>query len=1033
MAPPTLSAGLCGSLTGTPCTGWTPVIFHPGSTTRPSRSATECPRSGTTSAITRIGPILIVVPNKTVLADFLEGLRGDPDLQEITSYYHYLAPQPADYHGPEVELPPDLWAALERLGIARLYRHQLEALAALQAGKQILVATPTASGKTLIYNLPVTATLLQDPTAHALYLFPLKALEQDQLKALEELAAALPYPAFSAAIYDGDTPIEMRKRLRARPPQILISNPDMLHMGLLPNHQAWPDFFARLKFVVIDEVHTYKGIMGSHVAQVLRRLRRVCQYHGASPQFILSSATIANPEDLARLLIGQEVTIIAANGAPQAGRHFLFLNPTLSAAQTTARLFIQALRHGLATICFTQARKLTELLHLWALRLAPELKRRISSYRAGFLPEERREIEQQLVSGRMLGVISTSALEMGIDIGGLDVCLLVGYPGTMVTTWQRSGRVGRLGQDSLVVMVAQPDALDQYFIKHPEEFFSRPLEAAVLDPNNPVVVKAHLLAAAQEVPLELNQEQAFAPDRVRGLIAELERENQLLRSAAGETWYARHRFPQKQINIRGVGESFAIFKVGSRKAIGTIDGHRALKECHPGAVYLHKANSYLVENLDLERRNIWVNRVEPSYFTRIQTDKETEILEVTASRRLAHFMVRTGHLKVTERILAYEKRRLHGQELLSIISLELPPQIFETVGMWFEIEDFIKAAIYQQGLHFMGGIHALEHALISMFPLFALADRNDIGGISHPFHPQVGKAAVFIYDGYPGGVGLASRAYEMAEPLLSKTKELIAECPCEEGCPSCIHSPKCGSGNKPLDKVAALQIAEFMLGLRALPALKPSLTQVAEARAPALRVTSTDSWPWETPHGIGFLDLETQFSAEEVGGWSRCHNMKVSVAVLGVSQQEDCEIYLEPDIDKLCLRLQELDLVVGFNLKRFDYQVLQPYTTVDLATIPTFDILEDVHQILGIRLSLGHLAEKTLGQAKSGDGFLALKLFKEGRLSELIAYCQQDVRLTRALFEFGVRHGHLIYQHRQGALVRFPVDWTKARFFPSSS
>ena len=975
---------------------------------------------------------MTVAPNKRPLADFLEGLRTAPDLQEITSYYHYLPPHPADYSGPEAALPPALQIALQRQGLDRLYRHQLEALTALQSGKQILVATPTASGKTLIYNLPVINTLLLEPQAHALYLFPLKALEQDQLKALEELAAALPGPALAAAIYDGDTPIDVRKQLRARPPQVLISNPDMLHMGLLPNHQSWTAFFSRLRFVVIDEVHTYKGIMGSHVAQVLRRLQRVCQHHRSSPQFILSSATIANPEELARQLIGQKVTVIGTNGAPQAGRHFLFFNPALSAAQTTARLFVQALRHGLATICFTQARKLTELLHLWALRLAPELKHRISSYRAGFLPEERREIEQQLASGRMLGVISTSALEMGIDIGGLDVCLLVGYPGTMVTTWQRSGRVGRLGRDSLVILVAQPDALDQYFIKHPEEFFSRPLEAAVLDPHNPVVVKAHLTAAAQELPLDLSQEQAFTPSRVRGLVAELERQNQLLRSATGEIYYARQHFPQKHINIRGVGGSFAIFKVGSRKAIGTIDGHRALKECHPGAVYLHKANSFLVERLDLERRNIWVNRVEPTYFTRIQTDKETEILEVTASRPVRNFMAKTGHLKVTERILAYEKRRLHGQELLSIISLDLPPQIFETVGMWFEIEDRIKAAIYQQGLHFMGGIHALEHALISMFPLFALADRNDIGGISHPFHPQVGKAAVFIYDGYPGGVGLASRAYEMAEPLLHKTRELIAACPCEDGCPSCIHSPKCGSGNKPLDKAAALQIAEFMLGLKALPAPKISLPRVAEVSTAAIGAAAADSLPWKSPRRIGFLDLETQLSAQEVGGWSRCHKMRVSVAVLARTDRPEPEVYLEPDIDMLCRCLLELDLVVGFNLKRFDYQVLQPYTTVDLGDIPTLDIHEDIYQILGSRLSLGHLAEKTLGEPKSGDGLLALQLFKEGRLAELIAYCQQDVQLTRRLFEFGVRQGHLIYQHRQGALVRIPVDWTEARFFPLS-
>lgn len=971
-----------------------------------------------------------MVTDNSRLVGFLEEVRAASDFQEVLSHYHYLPPRPPDYTGPALELPPVLRQALARLGIPDLYRHQKDAMAALKAGNHILVATPTASGKTLIYNLPVTETLLREPQTHALYLFPLKALEQDQLKALGELAAALPSPALSAAIYDGDTPADKRQQLRAQPPQILISNPDMLHLGLLPYHQSWHNFFARLKFVVIDEVHTYKGIMGSHVAQVVRRLARVCQHHGTSPRYILASATIANPSELARKLISQEVTVITDTGAPQAGRHFLFLNPAISAAQTAARLFVLALRHGLATICFTQARKLTELLHLWAMRLAPELKRRISSYRAGFLPEERRAIEQRLASGQMLGVISTSALEMGIDIGGLDVCLLVGYPGTMVTTWQRSGRVGRLGHDSLVVLVAQPDALDQYFIKHPAEFFSRPLEAAVLDPHNPVVVKAHLPCAAQEVPLDLAQEQVFDLHRSQKLITELERENRLLQSATGEQWFARQRYPQKNVNIRGVGESYAIFQIGSRKAVGTIDGHRALKECHPGAIYLHKAQSYLVERLDLDRRNVWVSPVEPRYFTRIQTDKETEILEETESRSVANFIVRTGHLKVTERILAYEKRRLYGQELLSVVPLDLPPQIFETVGMWLEIEDPIKGAVYREGQHFMGGIHALEHALISMFPLFALADRHDIGGISHPFHPQVGKAAIFIYDGYPGGVGLAARAYEMAEPLLRKTRELIAACPCEDGCPSCIHSPKCGSGNKPLDKAAALLIVELLLGLRALPARRVVLPRVAESVAPPLAAISAAPPSHVQTRRIGFLDLETRRSAEEVGGWSQCHRMGVSVAVLGYIHQKDLEVYLEPDLDRLGRCLQELELVVGFNLKRFDYQVLQPYLAVDLGTIPTLDILEDIYQILGRRLSLRHLAEKTLGVSKTGDGLLALKLLQEGRWPELIAYCQNDVQLTRQLFEFGQRQGYLIYQHRQGALVRLPVDWTEARFFP---
>ncbi|MBI4643309.1 MAG: DEAD/DEAH box helicase, partial [Deltaproteobacteria bacterium] len=382
-----------------------------------------------------------------MLKDFIHSLRTAADFRDILSHYHYLPDKPAEYG--ETNLAPSIIAALKHLGIPRLYRHQAEALGAIRAGKNILVATPTASGKTLIYNLPVMEALLKDQRGHALYLFPLKALEQDQLKTLKELDAALPSPFLRAGIYDGDTPPGDRQALKARPPHVLISNPDMLHMGLMPYHASWADFFGRLRFVVVDEVHTYRGIMGSHMAQVLRRLRRICAHYGASPQFLFSSATIAKPDDFIRKLTGLEVEIIGESGAPLSGRHFLFLNPPAGAPTVAAQIFAQAIRQGLATICFTQARKLTELIHLWSQRLVPELRRYISSYRAGFLPEERREIEHALASGKMRGVISTSALEMGIDIGGLDVCILVGYPGTMVTTWQRAGRVGRQGRDSL--------------------------------------------------------------------------------------------------------------------------------------------------------------------------------------------------------------------------------------------------------------------------------------------------------------------------------------------------------------------------------------------------------------------------------------------------------------------------------------------------------------------------------------------------------------------------------------------------------
>ncbi len=965
-----------------------------------------------------------------MLQKFIDSLKEAADYRDILSHYHYLPEKKAEYEAGDAGLSAPVAEALRRLGIPRLYRHQAEALAHVRAGKHLLVATPTASGKTLIYNLPVVESLLQDSRSHALYLFPLKALEQDQLKALKELDAALPSPFLNAAIYDGDTPPAQRQALRARPPHVLISNPDMLHMGLLPYHASWSSFFGHLKFVVIDEVHTYRGIMGSHMAQVLRRLRRICAHYGSEPRFLLSSATIAKPEAFIRQLTGLDVEIITESGAPRSGRHFLFLNPPSGAPATAARIFADAIRKGLSTICFTQARKLTELIHLWSQRLVPELRRYITSYRAGFLPEERREIERNLANGKMRGVISTSALEMGIDIGGLDVCILVGYPGTMVTTWQRAGRVGRAERDALIVLVAQADALDQYFIKYPEQFFGRPMETALVDPDNPFVVKAHLPCAAQELPLSVAGEKFFDLQTHEAVIAELARERELLHSAAGDAWFARARFPQKEVNIRGIGASFPIFQVGKKRPLGSIDGHRALRECHPGAVYLHKARTWVVETLDLNRRNVWVNPIEPNYFTRIQTDKETEILEVLESRQAASFKAHVGRLKVTEHILAYEKRRLPGQELLGQVPLELPPQIFETVGMWLEIPDPVKNAVYAAGLHFMGGIHALEHVLISMFPLFALADRYDIGGISHPAHPQVGKAAIFIYDGYPGGVGLSARAYEILEDLLKRSQELTSACPCEDGCPSCIHSPKCGSGNKPLDKEAALKIAALLLGLEEEEP-PPEALEVREPAPPPLPQVSPApiAVPWFSRRKLGFLDLETCCSAADVGGWGQCHRMGVSLAVLHETCPEAVTAYREADLDRLCQRLKELDLVIGFNLKRFDYQVLQPYSAIRLAELPTLDILEEVHRLLGHRLSLGHLAERTLGEGKTGDGLMALELYAAGKWEELESYCRQDVLLTHRLFEFGVLNGYLLYQHRQGALVRVPVDWQEERFF----
>jgi DEAD/DEAH box helicase domain-containing protein len=596
---------------------------------------------------------------------------------------------------------------------------------------------------------------------------------------------------------------------------------------------------------VLDEVHAYKGIFGSHISQVLLRLRRVCNYYGSSPNIFASSATIGNPGDFVSRLVGEDIDVVDQSGAASPQRHFVFLQPALSPYTIAARLFVSGIKLGLKTIVFTRARKLTELITSWVLREAPELRSRVSSYRAGFLPEERRDIEARLFSGRMDGVISTSALEMGIDVGGLDLCLLVGYPGTIMNTWQRGGRVGRAGRPSAIVLIAGHDALDQYFIKNPEDFFERGVENAVLDPLNVEVLKKHLPCAAAETPIEPCEEWAGQP-KVQAVLDELESDGVLYRDQRTGNIHSSRRRPHRGVELRGIGESFSIFLDDGKTLIGSNSGVRVLSECHEGAVYLHRARQYEVTKLDLARRNILVAPARLNYYTRGLSDKTTEILGApTATREFPGFIVREGRLKVTETITAYEKRRSSGQELVGVVALDLPPVHFETVGFWIEIPESVRNAVKKEELDFMGGIHALEHAAIAMFPLFALCDRDDIGGISTPNHEQVCRAAVFIYDGHPGGVGLAHHVFGCIEELLEKTRKMVQSCRCEDGCPSCIHSPKCGSGNKPLDKTACLMALDYLLepekahafyrkkpAARTPPSAIPSAKTAAQAARP---------------------------------------------------------------------------------------------------------------------------------------------------------------------------------------------------------
>jgi DEAD/DEAH box helicase domain-containing protein len=719
-----------------------------------------------------------------VLETFIEWL-GEPSNSGWNLVHHEILPAA----NPQFEaIPANLEPRVSRLirgsGIDLLYSHQANAAQLALDGRNVVLSTSTASGKTLAYQIPVLDRLVKDPDARALFLFPLKALERDQRDAFVTLAADT---GITIGVYDGDTPESERRKIRNQSPRVLITNPDMLHMGLLAYHDTWRELFANLAYIVLDEVHTYKGIFGSHISQVLLRTLRVCAVHGSAPGFIACSATISNPGPFVTRLIGQDVAVVDRSGAPASDRHFLFVNPVLSPYTVAARIFTRALESGLKTIVFTRARKITELITTWVLGESPHLRNRISSYRAGFLPEERREIEAKLFSGQMDGVISTSALEMGIDVGGLDLCLLVGYPGTIINTWQRGGRVGRGGRPSAIVLIAGTDALDQYFLRNPHDFFGRNCEEAILDPLNKEVLKRHLPCAAAECPISSEEPWTASPE-VKSVLEELD-EAGVIYSGPDGAWRSIMKRPQREVDLRGIGLSYGIFLEDRKTLIGNSSGFRVFTECHEGAVYLHRTRQYLVTKLDLERQNVLVQPASLRYYTRALSETETEILGAPIrSQEFPGFTAREARLKVTEQVTAYEKRRTQGQDLIGVVTLDLPPVHFETIGIWLEIPDEIKNGIQKRELNFMGGIHAVEHAAISVFPLFALCDRDDIGG-----------------------VGLSHRAFDVIQELLEKTKLLVASCPCETGCPSCIHSPKCGNGNKPLDKQACLLILEWLL------------------------------------------------------------------------------------------------------------------------------------------------------------------------------------------------------------------------------
>jgi DEAD/DEAH box helicase domain-containing protein len=711
------------------------------------------------------------------------------------------------------EVHPQLKAALRARGIDALFTHQAESLAAARRGEHVVVATGTASGKTLAFNLPVLDALAADPKLRALYLYPTKALAQDQARSLAELKV----PRLKPAIYDGDTEHDRRWQIR-KWANAILTNPDMLHVGVLPHHDRWADVLTNLRYVVVDEAHVYRGVFGSHVGNVLRRLRRAARIYGAEPQFLLASATIANPGELARSLLGLEATVVEDDGAPRATRTVAFWNPPVldeplqlraSALGEGARLLAELVSGGLRTICFAKSRKATELIHRFASeRLDTETAARLSPYRAGYTPEQRREIERRLVAGELLGVTATDALELGIDIGLLDCAISVGFPGTVASLRQQWGRAGRRSH-GLAVLVASEDALDQFLMREPEALLERRVEAAILDHANPRILDGHVLAAAFEAPLDGRDRETLgeaALERAEALVGS----GELRKTRAGIVWAGRD-YPAGRVALRSASpESIAVIDVATGAVLGLVERERAFSTVHEGAVYLHLGESYRVLELDLAGRAALVEAFTADYYTQPKKETTTAIEEgELASRRLG-LDVSFGRVSVTEQVIAYQRKSIRDQATLELVTLDLPPTTFETEAIWY-----IPSDEQLEGLEplprLLGALHAAEHAMIAVLPLWAMCDRWDIGGLSTNLHFQTGRPTVFVYDGHPGGVGIARRGYDEFEGWVADTERLLRGCPCADGCPSCVQSPKCGNLNEFLDKAGALALLRRML------------------------------------------------------------------------------------------------------------------------------------------------------------------------------------------------------------------------------
>jgi len=701
----------------------------------------------------------------------------------------------------ETPLPAALGEGLRAQGIERLYAHQARAADLARSGSHVVIATGTASGKSLAYHLPILERLLLEPEAVALYLFPTKALAQDQLRGLTRFAEASPAlrQRLVAGTYDGDTPGQTRRRFREQANAIL-TNPDMLHQGILPYHSRWSRVFSNLRYVVVDEVHTYRGIFGSHVANVLRRLRRITRHYGSDPRFVLSSATIRNPGELAELLVGERVEVVDEDGAPRGPRIFAFWNPGQprtepgtrpSASAEAERILVALMRRGVQSIAFTRSRVAAELIYRYA-REALErdrdgLAERLSPYRGGYLPEERRAIERRLFEGDLRGVISTNALELGIDVGSLDAAILVGFPNTIASTWQQAGRAGRQREPALAVVVAYDDPIDQYLMRHPEYFFRQSPENAVLDPENAYVLASQLSCAAYELPLTRDDEALFGPRAPR--IAELLEEEGSMKSIDGTRYWSSSDYPAGKVSLRTISDdTYTILDTSRNNAVlATVDSISAPELVYPEAIYLHEGDTYFVRELDLRLKTAYVERREVDYYTQPVLDTRLERLDTRETKRWGETEIGLGSADLSWATVAMKKIRFRSLDAIGYHPLDLPRQNLETMTVWLRPEEGVRAAVRFAGLNPHEGLSGLRNLLITLLPLHVMCDRPDLGGIVNS--SNLGEPAIFLYDRYPGGLGYAERGYAIFPELMQAALRMVEDCACEAGCPSCVGLP----------------------------------------------------------------------------------------------------------------------------------------------------------------------------------------------------------------------------------------------------